>query len=194
MTWKILLLRFGWKLHMSQVNRSHGWESSTNTIKEKLHTTRYNETLQVRWLLWPPRTLSKPQCLLIYWADLYDSPLDSEASNCILSPPSDATLLYIFPLLSQLYTLPLTMHGYWPLPPIIGCYWGVSSQSQKHLRLAMATIRLETTSNFARSTNTFNTTHMGRKGYTHSCLFFYICFIRTHLFQAVGKVSQSLVI
>ena len=119
-----------------------------------------------------PGHYPSPQCLLIYWADLYDSPLDSEASNCILSPPSDATLLYIFPLLSQLYTIPLTMHGYWPLPPIIGCYWGVSSQSQKHLRLAMATIRLETTSNFAWSPNTFNTAHMGRKGYKHSYLLF----------------------
>ena len=53
---KILLWRFSWKLPMSKVNKSRGWEIPN----EKLHTIRYNETLQGRWLLWPPRTLSKP--------------------------------------------------------------------------------------------------------------------------------------
>ena len=125
-----------------------------------------------------------PHCLLMYWDDLYGSPLDSEASNCILSPPSDATLLYIFPLLSQLYTPPsrcLAIHRCLPLLVATG---GSLLKSQNQLRLAMATIRLETTSNFARSPNTSNTTHVPYGTQRIQALsFFYICYICRHTFS-----------
>ena len=55
--WKTFLLRFGWKLHMSQVNRSHGWESSTNTIRKIAH-------YQIQWDFARPMTFVTTQDII----------------------------------------------------------------------------------------------------------------------------------
>ena len=98
-------------------SQQESWVGKLNKYQMKsctLSTTRYNETLQGRWLLWPPRTLSKPPLStdILSWS-LWQSFGLRGKSNCVLSPPSDAALLYIFPLLSQLYTIP--PHDAWLL-------------------------------------------------------------------------------
>ena len=85
---------------MSQVNRSNGTKVAHYQLPDTMRLCKADDFCD------HPGHYPSLHCLLIYWADLYDSPLDSEASNCTLSPPSDATLLYIFPLLSRLYTIP----------------------------------------------------------------------------------------
>ena len=62
--WKTFLLRFGWKLHMSQVNRSHGWESSTNTIRKIAH-------YQIQWDFASTMTFVTPQ-------DIIQAPLSAD--------------------------------------------------------------------------------------------------------------------
>ena len=167
-------------LHLSQVNRSHGWEIWTNT-KWKVAHYQLPDTMRLCKaddFCDHPGHYPSPHCLLIYWADLYDSPSDSEARAIVYSRRLLTQLCCISSLSwANCTQSPLTMHGYWPLPPIIGCYWGVSSQSQKHLRLAMATIRLETTSNFAWTPNISNTTHVpsGTQRIQALLSFFYIC-------------------
>ena len=167
-----MTLRFSWKLPMSKVNKSHDWEIPN----EKLHTTIDNETLQGRWLLWPRRTLSKPPLSadVLSWS-LWQSFGLRGKQLYTLAAFWRNSVVYL-PSLKPIVHSPLTMLGYWPLPSIIGCYWGVSSQSQKHLRPAMATIRLEPTSNFARSPNTSNTTHVPYGTQRIQALsFLYIC-------------------
>ena len=119
-----MTLRFSWKLPMSKVNKSHDWDIPN----EKLHTTIYNETLQGRWLLWPPRTLSKPPLSadILSWS-LWQSFGLRGKQLYTLAAFWRNSVAYL-PSLKPIVHSPLTMLGYWPLPPIIGCYWGVSSQ------------------------------------------------------------------
>ena len=153
---------------------------------EKLHTTRYNETLQGRWLLWPPRTLSKPPLSadILSWSlwqsfGLRGKQLYTLAAfwrNSVVYLPSLKPIVHTPP--HDAWLLTAAFH-YWLL---LGGLFSkarstcVSQWQQYDLKPQVISHDLPTPPIPPMS-------HMGRKGYKHSCPFFYICFICRHTFS-----------